>query len=155
MNQEPPLQKTELEKEYYNFLLLSIYFYLKHNNYNISADFLFNEANLNNLFFFPQDISDSSTEEEKLKKSFINYFYANSFFHINRDKFDIIAEFWGQFWDVFAEKIKHSNTAISPMQEYLSFEGDKMKIVCIILTLDNEETYHKKEKEEDEKSNQE
>ena len=41
------------------------------------------------------------------------------------------------------------------MQEYLSFEGDKMKIVCIILTLDNEETYHKKEKEEDEKSNQE
>ena len=133
MNQEPPLQKTELEKEYYNFLLLSIYFYLKHNNYNISADFLFNEANLNNLFFFPQDISDSSTEEEKLKKSFINYFYANSFFHINRDKFDIIAEFWGQFWDVFAEKIKHSNTAISPMQEYLSSEGDKMKIVCKIL----------------------
>ena len=104
MNQEPPLQKTELEKEYYNFLLLSIYFYLKHNNYNISADFLFNEANLNNLFFFPQDISDSSTEEEKLKKSFINYFYANSFFHINRDKFDIIAEFWGQFWTFSLKK---------------------------------------------------
>ena len=43
------------------------------------------------------------------------------------------------------------------MQEYLSFEGDKMKIVCkiFILTLDNEETYHKKEKEEDEKSSQE
>ena len=104
MNQEAPLQKTELEKEYYNFLLLSIYFYLKHNNYNISADFLFNEANLNNLFFFPQDISDSSTEEEKLKKSFINYFYANSFFHINRDKFDIIAEFWGQFWTFSLKK---------------------------------------------------
>lgn len=54
-------------------------------------------------------------------------------------------------------KIKHSNSAISPMQEYLSFEGDKMKIVCkiFILTLDNEETYHKKQKEEDEKSSQE
>ena len=80
MNQEAPLQKTELEKEYYNFLLLSIYFYLKHNNYNISADFLFNEANLNNLFFFPQDISDSSTEEEKLKKKFHKLLLRKFFF---------------------------------------------------------------------------
>ena len=133
MNQEPPLQKTELEKKYYNFLLLSIYFYLKHNNYNISADFLFNEANLNNLFFFPQDISDSSTEEEKLKKKFHKLLLRKFFFPYQQRQVRHHCWILGTILDIFAEKIKHSNTAISPMQEYLSFEGDKMKIVRKIL----------------------
>lgn len=130
MNSSPQLPRTDLENEYYNFLLLSIYFYLKHNDYSVSAEFLFNEAKLNNIFFFPQDIPEITNDEEKLRKAFINFFYTNSFFHKNQDNFDIIAEFWGQFWEVFAEKIKHSNTAISPMQDYLNKEGPKMRLSC-------------------------
>lgn len=130
MNPIPSIQRSDLEEDYYQFLLLSIYFYLKHNDYNVSADYLFNEANLNNIFYFPQDVSEGSNEEEKLKKKFINYFYANSFFHLNQDKFDIIAEFWSQFWEIFAEKIKYSNTAVSPMQDYISKEGNNMKLTC-------------------------
>ena len=130
MNPIPSIQRSDLEEDYYQFLLLSIYFYLKHNDYNVSADYLFKEANLNNIFYFPQDVSEGSNEEEKLKKKFINYFYANSFFHLNQDKFDIFAEFWSQFWAIFAEKIKYSNTAVSPMQDYISKEGNNMKLTC-------------------------
>ena len=130
MNPIPSIQRSDLEEDYYQFLLLSIYFYLKHNDYNVSADYLFKEANLNNIFYFPQDVSEGSKEEEKLKKKFINYFYANSFFHLNQDKFDIIAEFWSQFWEIFAEKIKYSNTAVSPMKDYISKEGNNMKLTC-------------------------
>ena len=123
------IQRTELENDYYNFLLLSIYFYLKNNNYNLTADSLFKEVNLNNIFFFAQDIQEGTTEEEKIKKKFINYFYANTFFHQNQDS-DFIADFWEEFWEIFAEKIKHSNTAVSPMETYLKKEKDNLKLTC-------------------------
>ena len=67
------IKKNPQEIENYNYLLLSIYFYLKHNNYNSTADILFSEGNLENIFKFPQDIKEISNESDKLLKNFIQY----------------------------------------------------------------------------------
>lgn len=45
------LIKEKVVNENQFFLLLSIYFYLKHNNYNVTAEILFTECNLGNKPF--------------------------------------------------------------------------------------------------------
>ena len=98
------IKKNPQEIENYNYLLLSIYFYLKHNNYNSTADILFSEGNLENIFKFPQDIKEISNEKEKLIKNFIQYFYYNSYFKF-QNSFDIFGDFWEQFWVIFSNKL--------------------------------------------------
>ena len=109
------------------YLLLSIYFYLKHNNYNTTAENLFNEGNLGNIFKFPQEVQEGTNEAEKLQKKFIQHFYYNSYFK-SQDTFDIISDFWNQFWEIFANKIKESNQTISPIDKLIN--QDKMRMTC-------------------------
>ncbi len=119
--------KEKMVDENYYFLLLSIYFYLKHNNYHSTAETLFNEINLGKIFQFPQEIGDPKNDSEKLKKKFINYFYYNTFFQ-QSDTSDFLSDFWNQFWEIFVTKIKHSNQTNSVMDQYLS--NSKIQLTC-------------------------
>jgi hypothetical protein len=134
----PGLNNLDLEKflneksndEGYYFLLLSIYFYLKHNNYHTTAEILFNEAGLAKIFLFPQEIVDSS-EIDLMKKKFVHYFYFNTFFQhsdTNSTPVDFLSDFWNQFWDIFVDKIRQSNQASPVMDQYL--KGNKLQMTC-------------------------
>lgn len=130
MNSLNEIPRTPQENEFYNYLLLSIYFYLKHNNYNLTAENLFNEGNLGSVFKFPQEVQEGTNENEILQKKFIQHFYYNSFFK-SQDSFDLVSDFWNQFWEIFAIKIKQNNQTISPMDKYLLQEKGKLKLTCI------------------------
>lgn len=123
------LQQNQFDQDYYNILVLSIYFYLKHNNYNQTADQLFNESNLAEIFNFPNNSidNDRTNEEEKLKKKLINSFYYNSYFKAN-GSFDLLSYFWADFWNIFASKIKGPRPLVSPIDKYLLQEQGKMKL---------------------------
>jgi hypothetical protein len=148
MNSLTEIMRTPQEKEYYQYLLLSIYFYLKHNNYNTTAESLFTEGNLGNVFKFPQEIQEGTSEEENLQKKFILHFYKNSYFQ-SQENFDLIGDFWNEFWEILAQKMKNTEHSSSPMDKYLQNEGRKLQLSCkfIIITLfmfyiDNQETFH-------------
>lgn len=119
--------KDKVADENYYFLLLSIYFYLKHNNYHSTAEILFNETNLGKMFQFPQEVGEPQNELEKLKKKFINYFYYNTYFQ-QSDTCDFLSDFWNQFWEIFVTKIKQSNQSNSVMDKYLS--NCKLTLTC-------------------------
>ena len=112
----------------YHFLLLSLYYYLKKNNYNQTAQKLFQEAKLDSIFKFPQDIRQSSNEIEKMQNKFIEFFYSNSF---NNQNFDLLGDFWSQFWYIFGNKMKNNNNKIETL-----FEKEKKNII--------KQTYHPK-----------
>ena len=59
------------ESDPYNFLLLSLYYYLKKNNYNQTAQKLFQEGKLDSIFKFPQDLKPPQNEKEKMQNEFI------------------------------------------------------------------------------------
>jgi hypothetical protein len=122
------LLKEKVPDENYYFLLLSIYFYLKHNNYHTTAEILFNETNLGKVFQFPQEIGEPQNEKDKLNKKFINYFYYNTFFQ-QSDTSDFLSDFWNQFWEIFVTKIKQSNQSNSVMDKYLS--NSKLTLTCM------------------------
>lgn len=132
----PQQSEIDIDKDYYNCLLLSLYFYLKHNKYNKTADALFNEGNLPSIFDFPNNnpINEKQINEEKLKKAYINSFYYNSFFQPT-DSFDLISSFWTQFWNIFVLKIKGSRPFASPIESYLNKQG-KLKLTY------NKDMYH-------------
>ena len=94
------------ESEPYNFLLLSLYYYLKKHNYNQTAQKLFQEGKLDSIFKFPQDLKPPTNEKEKMQNEFIEFFYKNSFENPN---FDFLGDFWGQFWSIFANKMINNN----------------------------------------------
>ena len=94
------------ESEPYNFLLLSLYYYLKKHNYNQTAQKLFQEGKLDSIFKFPQDLKPPTNEKEKMQNEFIEFFYKNSFDNPN---FDFLGDFWGQFWSIFANKMINNN----------------------------------------------
>jgi hypothetical protein len=119
--------KEKATDENYYFLLLSIYFYLKHNNYHTTAEMLFNEVNLGKVFQFPQEVPEPQTDIEKIKKKFINYFYYNTFFQ-QSDTSDFLSDFWNQFWEIFVTKIKQSNQTNSVLEKYLA--EHKMTLTC-------------------------
>ena len=119
------------ETQNYNYLLLSIYFYLKHNNFNATAEKLFNEANLKNIFIFPQEVKDGITTSDKLIKKFIQHFYYNSYFSMEQPD-DTTAEFWNQFWEIFAKKMKNGYQFNSPIDNYIEKEKDTLILTCKI-----------------------
>jgi hypothetical protein len=119
--------KEKINDENHYFLLLSVYFYLKHNNFNQTADILFSETNLDKVFQFPQNIGEPKNDTEKLKKKFINYFYYNTFFQ-QSETCDFLSDFWNQFWDIFVNKIKQSNQSFSTMEKYL--ESKNTTLTC-------------------------
>jgi len=126
--------KSSEELQNYNFLLLTIYFYLKHNKYNLTADNLFNESNLANIFKFPQEVSDTNNEKERLLKNFLKSFYYNNYF-ANCQNFDLLSDFWNIFWKNFSYKIKNGNKAVSIIDKYLVGENKK-------LSYKENKTYH-------------
>jgi hypothetical protein len=94
------------ESDPYNFLLLSLYYYLKKHNYNQTAQKLFQEGKLDSIFKFPHDLKPPSNDKEKMQNEFIEFFYKNSFDNPN---FDFLGDFWGQFWSIFANKMINNN----------------------------------------------
>lgn len=60
--------------ESYNFLLLSLYFYLKKNNFNETSEKLFQECKLDSIFKFPQNLKSPKSDKEKLTNEFIEFF---------------------------------------------------------------------------------
>ena len=86
----------------YNFLLLSLYYYLKKHNYNQTAQKLFQEGKLDSIFKFPHELKPPTNEKEKMQNEFIEFFYNNSF---NNQNFDFLGDFWSQFWCIFANKM--------------------------------------------------
>ena len=117
------------ETQSYNYLLLSIYFYLKHNNYNTTAENLFNESDLKNIFKFPQEVKEGTNPSDRLIKKFIQHFYYNSYFSMEQPD-DTTAEFWNQFWEIFAKKMKNGNQFISPIDNYIEKEKDTLILTC-------------------------
>jgi len=79
---------------------------------------------------FPQEISDPKTEMDKLRKSFINFFYYNAYFKqdVNIENFDFLSDFWNQFWDIFVNKIKQTNQNGSALDKYL--KNTKGELSC-------------------------
>jgi len=118
-----PIQNKQFDENQY-FLLLSIYFYLKHNNHHVTAETLFEECKLGQVFVFPQNIVDEKTEIDKLKKKFLSFFYFNTYFSRaqKNENNDFLAEFWNQFWEIFVIKIKQVNPNISRIDSYLLSE---------------------------------
>jgi CRP-like cAMP-binding protein len=57
--------KTKKNSDSYNFLLLSLYFYLKKNNFNETSEKLFQECKLDSIFKFPQSIKNEDIESEE------------------------------------------------------------------------------------------
>ena len=117
------------ETQSYNYLLLSIYFYLKHNNYNTTAENLFNESDLKNIFKFPQEVKEGTNPSDRLIKKFIQHFYYNSYFNSDQPD-DTTADFWNQFWEIFAKKMKNGNQFISPIDNYIEKEKDTLILTC-------------------------
>lgn len=99
------------ESDPYNFLLLSLYHYLKKNNFGLTAQKLFQEGKLDSIFKFPQDLKQSSNEKEKMQNDFIEFFYKNSF---ENENFDFLGDFWGEFWSIFANKMMN-NTKVETL----------------------------------------
>jgi len=93
--------------ESYNFLLLSLYFYFKKNNFNETAEKIFQECKLDSIFKFPQNLKAPTNEKEKIMNEFIEFFYSNSF--KNDSNPDILSDFWNQFWKIFANKMNMTN----------------------------------------------
>jgi hypothetical protein len=125
------LMKDKPNDENYYFLILTIYFYLKNNNYNTTAELLFNESNLGNIFQLPEGVTESGKEVEDLKIKFINYFYNNTYFQqqlMNPQSPDFLSDFWNQFWDIFVEKIRQSNQSNPILDMYLS--SNNLKLTC-------------------------
>jgi len=109
------------ESDSYNFLLLSLYFYLKKNNYNQTADKLFQEGKLDSIFKFPNDLKPPTNEKEKMQNKFIEFFYKNSF---NNQNFDFLGDFWDQFWNIFGNKMKNNSNKVETL-----FEKEKKNII--------------------------
>ena len=128
------IRKSSEELQNYNFLLLTIYFYLKHNQFNLTADTLFNESNLANIFKFPQEVSDTNNEKDKILKKFLKSFYYNNFF-ANSQNFDLLSDFWEIFWKNFSYIIKTGNKAVSIIDKFLINENKK-------LSYKENKTYH-------------
>ncbi len=124
--------KTLEEIQNYNYLVLSIYFYLKHNNYNLTAEKLFNEANLKGIFTFPQEVNEGTSLYEKLIKKFIQYFYYNLYFN-SEPPDDTISDFWNNFWEIFAKKMKNGNKYNSLIDSYIEKEKNSLILTCKIL----------------------
>ena len=101
------INKEKKKNDSYNFLLLALYFYLKKNNFNETSEKIFNECKLDSIFTFPQNLKNPKTEKEKLTNQFIEFFYSNSF--KNDSNFDLLGDFWNQFWRIFANKMNMGN----------------------------------------------
>lgn len=111
--------------ESYNFLLLSLYFYLKKNNFNETSEKLFQECKLDSIFKFPQNLKSPKSDKEKLTNEFIEFFYSNSF---KKDSnFDILSNFWDKFWVIFANKMKMGNN----LNIETLFEKEKKNILKV------------------------
>lgn len=108
---------------------MSIYFYLKQNHHNQTADILLKESEIEKVFLFPNEFDkEFKNESEQLKKRFIEYFYYNSYIKENPENSNILSEFWNQFWEIFVNKIKQSNKTSSAMTDFLS--NNKLKLSC-------------------------
>ena len=91
----------------YNFLLLSLYHYLKKNNFTETSEKLFQECKLDSIFKFPDNLPEPQNEKEKITNDFIRFFYNNSF--NNDSNFDLLSDFWNQFWGIFTNKMCMGN----------------------------------------------
>ena len=130
-NQSKGETRSFEETQNYNYLLLSIYFYLKHNNYNTTAENLFNESNLKNIFKFPQEVKEGTNPSDRLIKKFIQHFYYNSYFNSDQPD-DTTADFWNQFWEIFAKKMKNGHQYNSPIDNYIEKEKNSLILTCKI-----------------------
>ena len=101
------INKTKKNSDSYKFLLLSLYYYLKKNNFNETSEKIFKEGKLDSIFKFPEDLKEPKTDKEKLINQFIEFFYNNSF--KNDLNFDLLGDFWNQFWKIFANKMSVGN----------------------------------------------
>ena len=128
-NQSKGETRSFEETQNYNYLLLSIYFYLKHNNYNTTAENLFNESDLKNIFKFPQEVKEGTNPSDRLIKKFIQHFYYNSYFSSEQPD-DTTADFWNQFWEIFAKKMKNGHQYNSPIDNYIEKEKDTLILTC-------------------------
>ena len=98
--------EEESKPKDFKFLVLSLYYYLKKNNFSETAEQLFKECELDEIFKFPENMPEAKTEKEKLTQDFISFFYQNSFENSN---FDLLSEFWNKFWIIFANKMNVGN----------------------------------------------
>ena len=101
------IEKAKKNNDSYNFLLLSLYFYLKKNNFNETSEKIFQECKLDSIFKSPHNLPKPNNDKEKLINQFIEYFYFNSF--NNNSNFDLLGDFWNQFWRIFANKMNMGN----------------------------------------------
>lgn len=125
------VNKAKKNSDSYNFLLLSLYFYLKKNNFNETSEKLFQECKLDSIFKFPQNLKNPKTEKEKITNEFIEFFYSNSF--NNDSNFDLLGDFWNQFWRIFANKMNMGNN----LNIETLFEKEEKNILKISYTQKN------------------
>jgi hypothetical protein len=131
-NLEKILTEKNFDQNSY-FLILTIYFYLKQKKFDETADILFNEAKLDKVFIFPQELNEPKTEFEKLKLNFLNFFYFNTYINQANENSNFLSDYWNQFWENFVNKIKQSNKPVSLMDKYLS--NKNIQLTCKIFRL--------------------
>ena len=128
-NLEKILKEKNFDQNSY-FLILTIYFYLKQKKYDDTADILFNEAKLDKVFIFPQEMNEPQNDIERLKMNFLNFFYFNTYINQTSENSNFLVDYWNQFWDNFVNKIKQSNKPVSLMDKYLS--NKNIQLTCKI-----------------------
>jgi hypothetical protein len=131
-NLEKILTEKNFDQNSY-FLILTIYFYLKQKKFDETADILFNEAKLDKVFIFPQELNEPKTDFEKLKLNFLNFFYFNTYINQANENSNFLSDYWNQFWENFVNKIKQSNKPVSLMDKYLS--NKNIQLTCKIFRL--------------------
>jgi hypothetical protein len=126
-NLEKILTEKTFDQNSY-FLILTIYFYLKQKKYDDTADILFNEAKLDKVFIFPQEMNEPKTELQRLKMNFLNFFYFNTYINQTNENSNFLSDYWNLFWENFVNKIKQSNKPVSLMDKYLS--NKNIQLTC-------------------------
>lgn len=121
------------------FLLLTCYFYLKQNNYHVTAETLFKESSLSQIFEIPNE-QNPLMDPDEVKNDYIKFFYYNTFIKKSSNELGSLANeflgtFWSSFWEIFVNKIKQNNHGKTKMDCLLETASLK-------LTYDSE-TLHK------------
>lgn len=118
--------------------MLSIYFFLKSNNYDKTAETLYKELNFDKIFSFPDSNNSKISISNNMEEAFNMHFFQNILLNYVKNEHEeankqgennnnmntnctnsFLSDYWKQFWNLFCRKIENSNSFISPLDEFL------------------------------------
>jgi hypothetical protein len=130
-----------------NMLMLALYFFLKNNSYDKTAEVMYNEMNFDKVYEFPS-METNNIIKPSIDEAFRQYFFKNVLLKSELERSSntnssndegnkcqsYLAENWNKFWTLFCRKIENSTSHISPLDEFLEKSEKKLTY--------NQETLH-------------